>query len=1033
MNPRTAKLLFSFITAMFLGVFALNSPASSEDTSWQYGSGYMQSTGNPKVLVVYLVNDNDPAPELTPEDIRNLFFSETMKYNTDSSVSLNGAAGDSLRAFYYRSTYGKVDIDGTVIEYHVSDDLDDSGTAEVLTNLANQIDLDAYDTNNDGYIDGVYFVCANFDHNSYVADHEVILGNKTVKYPCFLGQSALAGDQYHLGTICHETCHLFGPPDIYENVSLNPDGSCAETIMDVANRGDLPGIMKYFMGWLDHVQFISRFGDTTIELKSISDHGEMAVVYCNGDPGSRFWYTIEYLTDSSNNVSEGVRIMRTEISPDLTPGSSPYEYLEALHTDSSYYYLHAGDEVGPYSYPATSYGTEYVLDNGAKYYKENLFSGITVHVNSISDGKANITVSIEEQPAQGNTCKADIRLINDEGFADCVLSSDKLLIGTATLSVPMQVQSGTAWLESSESNESIPLIIEISPSDTNTAALFVGAEDIKKLVCHSVYTIHLNNALKTYFGAQVELDRNEIIFSSLPASLVSGDLFSYNLGPVRTKDFFKVDDYVSAIVVGFDSRCRLIKYDVANGTYQDILLFDNAVWNTKAILLDHCYIVFQENDEHTLLTISAIDLNGNSLDELQLTCNTSCSYCGLNGDALILCDGIIFQIYMDGSLICYREVMKNDGNTDFWDFYLQIDATHILWYNAPRGGNLVNTDHLKYIDIESKETKDVYLSNGSGVLSACVINQNVYIVSCDYTGNIVLYVYDHAMNLQSQKILADHIPVNRPGANLAVDVHNNLIMVCFEGLVQEKQHGHSGFSTTWIMLFDLSGNLQYYYQGVTGSPAASSTPVWIDDSTLFMGSGEGYSFIQLENNVHVHHYRNDVIMATCEEAGINHYYCSCGEAYDEIIPALGHVWDAWKLLTPAEEDQTGVLSRECKRCGKNEMLAYSRSEGVTIPFDRSEPTFTLPGSIKCIEESAFEGLAMTVVEIPNGCERIGKWAFKDCTQLTQIRIPPSVTMIDDTAFEGCSIVFVFGLSTSPAKAFCNLHSNCIFVADAANE
>ena len=93
------------------------------------------------------------------------------------------------------------------------------------------------------------------------------------------------------------------------------------------------------------------------------------------------------------------------------------------------------------------------------------------------------------------------------------------------------------------------------------------------------------------------------------------------------------------------------------------------------------------------------------------------------------------------------------------------------------------------------------------------------------------------------------------------------------------------------------------------------------------------------------------------------------------------------------------------------------------------PTFTLPVAIQSIEESAFEGLPITVVEIPTGCENIGKWAFKDCTNLMQIRIPSSVVSIDDTAFDGCGNVFIFGTTNSAAKKFCDSHANCTFVLE----
>lgn len=94
-----------------------------------------------------------------------------------------------------------------------------------------------------------------------------------------------------------------------------------------------------------------------------------------------------------------------------------------------------------------------------------------------------------------------------------------------------------------------------------------------------------------------------------------------------------------------------------------------------------------------------------------------------------------------------------------------------------------------------------------------------------------------------------------------------------------------------------------------------------------------------------------------------------------------------------------------------------------------EPTFSLPSALTEIGESAFEGLPMTIVEIPSGCENIGKWAFKDCTSLTQIRIPSSVAFIDDTAFDGCTNVFIYGAANSAAKTFCDTHTNCTFVAE----
>ena len=126
---------------------------------------------------------------------------------------------------------------------------------------------------------------------------------------------------------------------------------------------------------------------------------------------------------------------------------------------------------------------------------------------------------------------------------------------------------------------------------------------------------------------------------------------------------------------------------------------------------------------------------------------------------------------------------------------------------------------------------------------------------------------------------------------------------------------------------------------------------------------------------------------------------------------FAYAFDAWD---PAPQPATAT--------------AVYRATYIPVPlFD--PPTFTLPASTKSVGESAFEGLPMTIVEIPDGCTSIGAKAFKDCANLTQIRIPASVTSIDTTAFDGCVGVFIYGTADSAAQTFCADHANCTFVAE----
>ena len=108
---------------------------------------------------------------------------------------------------------------------------------------------------------------------------------------------------------------------------------------------------------------------------------------------------------------------------------------------------------------------------------------------------------------------------------------------------------------------------------------------------------------------------------------------------------------------------------------------------------------------------------------------------------------------------------------------------------------------------------------------------------------------------------------------------------------------------------------------------------------------------------------------------------------------------------------------------------------VTLTYEEppafGTPDFTLPAAIQAIEANAFEGIAATVVDIPDGCTSIGNYAFANCPNLTQIRIPVSVITIGTDIFNGCTnTVYVFGTAGSAAETYCqNPANNCVFVAE----
>ena len=86
----------------------------------------------------------------------------------------------------------------------------------------------------------------------------------------------------------------------------------------------------------------------------------------------------------------------------------------------------------------------------------------------------------------------------------------------------------------------------------------------------------------------------------------------------------------------------------------------------------------------------------------------------------------------------------------------------------------------------------------------------------------------------------------------------------------------------------------------------------------------------------------------------------------------------------------------------------------------------LPEFVMAIEERAFEGnLSLSFVYVPDSCLSIGDFAFRDCENLEQIRIPENCT-ISDSAFDSCDAVDIFGTSGSEAESYCERHENCSF-------
>ena len=92
------------------------------------------------------------------------------------------------------------------------------------------------------------------------------------------------------------------------------------------------------------------------------------------------------------------------------------------------------------------------------------------------------------------------------------------------------------------------------------------------------------------------------------------------------------------------------------------------------------------------------------------------------------------------------------------------------------------------------------------------------------------------------------------------------------------------------------------------------------------------------------------------------------------------------------------------RYGENHYTSKNDKLGVYAFVDCSGLTsLTIPSSVTSIGYGAFEGCSgLTSLTIPSGVTSIGFYVFSGCSGLTSLTIPSGVTSIGDRAFYGCS-------------------------------
>ena len=95
-------------------------------------------------------------------------------------------------------------------------------------------------------------------------------------------------------------------------------------------------------------------------------------------------------------------------------------------------------------------------------------------------------------------------------------------------------------------------------------------------------------------------------------------------------------------------------------------------------------------------------------------------------------------------------------------------------------------------------------------------------------------------------------------------------------------------------------------------------------------------------------------------------------------------------------------------------------------YDCSSLTsISIPNSVTSIGQNAFENCSgLIAINIPNSVTSIGSYAFKGCTSLTSVTIPNSVTSIGEWTFSGCSNLTSITIPNSVTSIGIQAFSGC---------
>lgn len=304
-----------------------------------YYLGGCPTVGKPKVLVI-------------PVEFSDITASSKGYQISKIKTAFTGGAGTtdyhSVHDYYYTSSYGKLDLDITVLdswfrpsqnssyykrqtmEYYDEDIFigDQMIMDEALQSLSKTMDLSKFDSDNNDMIDAVVLITtleidsdSDFnwayrywnlytDSEGYYYEYDGVSANDYLwaSYQFMLEE----GDGYNNNalntyTYIHEFGHVLGADDYYDTSYSGSSPLGDHDIMD-SELGDHNPYTKFNYGWLTTSRLVVAENSVTLTLEDFSKNGDTIIIANNWDDklgAYQEYFVLIYYTNNGLNAGDG--------------------------------------------------------------------------------------------------------------------------------------------------------------------------------------------------------------------------------------------------------------------------------------------------------------------------------------------------------------------------------------------------------------------------------------------------------------------------------------------------------------------------------------------------------------------------------------------------------------------------------------------------------------------------------------------------------------------------------------------------------